>query len=333
VGFILKSNPLPWLLEKDNPSVRFFTLTEIMNLSPLHPEVTAAKAQIMGGGLVPEILRRQKKGGYWEDKEDFYVRAKYRGTTWQIIILAELGGDGRDDRIKKACEFILDISQDRQSGAFCYRGNADSGGFHSCVVPCLTSNMIWSLIRLGHLDDPRVRRAIDWTATFLRLDDGETSPPSGWPYEKREGCWGKHTCLMGVVKALKAFAEIPERARSAEVRRTIGQAAEFLLQHHLFKRSRDLTKPVKQKWLRFGFPTMWDSDALEVLLILARLGYRDPRMHEAAELVLEKQDDQGRWSLENTFNGRFQVNIEQKGKPSKWVTLTALRALTTYFGR
>jgi hypothetical protein len=78
---------------------------------------------------------------------------------------------------------------------------------------------------------------------------------------------------------------------------------------------------------------MWDSDALEVLLILAQLGYREPRMQEAAELVLEKQDDQGRWILENTFNGRFQVNIEQKGKPSKWITLTALRALTGYFGR
>lgn len=48
--------------------------------------------------------------------------------------------------------------------------------------------------------------------------------------------------------------------------------------------------------------------------------------------LLQKRHDQGRWRLENTFNGRFQVNIEQKGKPSKWVTLTALRALTAYFG-
>jgi len=37
------------------------------------------------------------------------------------------------------------------------------------------------------------------------------------------------------------------------------------------------------------------------------------------------------WLLEATFNGRFQVNIEQKGKPSKWVTLNALRALKRYF--
>jgi hypothetical protein len=78
--------------------------------------------------------------------------------------------------------------------------------------------------------------------------------------------------------------------------------------------------------------TIWDSDALEVLLLLTRLGYRDRRMEEAVKLVLTKQDSQGRWLLENTFNGRVQVNIEQKGKPSKWVTLNALRALGAYFG-
>jgi len=39
-------------------------------------------------------------------------------------------------------------------------------------------------------------------------------------------------------------------------------------------------------------------------------------MREAIGLVISKQDDQGRWNLETTFNGRFQVNIERKGKPS-----------------
>jgi hypothetical protein len=324
---------LPWLLEDNNPSVRFFTLTEVLGFVPSHPEVMAAKSDIMERGLVPEILRRQKKGGYWENKEDFYVRTKYRGTIWQIIILAELGADGSDGRIKTACEFTLDVSQDRKSGAFSYRGTTGSGGFHSAVLPCLTGNMVWSLIRFGYLDDPRVQRTIDWITTYLRFDDGETVAPPVWPYEKRDPCWGKHTCLMGVVKTLKALAEIPEGKRSSEVQRTIREAAEFLLRHHLFKRSHDLTKAVKPKWLKFGFPTIWDSDALDVLFLLASLGYRDRRMEEAVELVLEKQDEHGRWRLENTFNGRFQVNIEKKGKPSKWVTLTALRALRTYFGR
>jgi len=323
---------LPWLLERDNPSVRYLALTEIMGLPAGHPEVIEAKAAIMERGTVPEILSRQKKGGYWETQEDFYVQTKYRGTIWQVIILAELGADGRDERVKKACDFLLARSQDRQSGGFSYRGSSAGGGFHSVVIPCLTGNLVWSLLRFGYLSDPRVEQGINWITTYQRFDDGEDAPPKGWPYIKREPCWGKHTCLMGVVKSLRALGEIPEERRTPEISRTIEKGAEYLLRHHLFKRSHDLSKPAKPKWVKFGFPTLWNSDALEVLTLLARLGYRDARMEEAVDLVLSKQSDQGRWLLENTFNGRVQVNIELKGKPSKWVTLNALRALRAYFG-
>jgi hypothetical protein len=319
-------------LETDNPSVRYLALTEIMGFPDSHPEAAEAKAAIMERGTVADILAKQKKGGFWDRKEDFYVRAKYGGTVWQVIILAELGADGNDDRIRKACEFIIEISQDRQSGGFSYRGSQLNGGFHSGVIPCLTGNLVWSLLRFGYSGDPRIKRGIDWITTYLRFDDGEGDTPKGWPYDKREACWGKHTCLMGIVKSLKALSEIPAKRRSSEVARVIEQGSEYLLRHHLFKRSHDLSKVAKPKWLKFGFPTVWDSDALDVLLLLTRLGYKDRRMEEAVELVLSKQDDQGRWLLENTFNGRFQVDIEQKGKPSKWVTLNALRALRTYLG-
>jgi len=32
-------------------------------------------------------------------------------------------------------------------------------------------------------------------------------------------------------------------------------------------------------------------------------------MQEAVDLVISKQDEQGKWKLENTFNRHFQVNI------------------------
>ncbi len=86
----------------------------------------------------------------------------------------------------------------------------------------------------------------------------------------------------------------------------------------------------KTDWLKFGFPLMYQTDALEILAILTKLGYHDPRMQEAIDLLLSKQDDQGRWTLETTFNGRFQVDIEEKDKPSKWITLNALKVLKSY---
>jgi hypothetical protein len=59
---------------------------------------------------------------------------------------------------------------------------------------------------------------------------------------------------------------------------------------------------------------------------------RDERMQEAIDLVVSRQDSQGRWLLQDTFNDRFQVKIETKGKPSKWVTLRALNVLQLYYG-
>ncbi len=328
---VLKADPLPWLLEEDNPSVRYFTLVDILGLPPRDKRVTAAKKAVMEKGTVPKILSRQKKGGYWENREDFYVRTKYNGTVWQLIILAELGADGHDPRIKSVCEFVLQVSQDKRSGGFAYLGGPAGGAYHSAVIPCLTGNMVWSLIRLGYFGDSRVKRGIDWITTYSRFDDGIDFEPKGWPYEKQKHCWGKHTCHSGAVKLVKALAEIPERERSSAVKRTLEAGAEYFLAHHIHRRSHDLSKVVKPKWAKFGFPTMWDGDALEVFGLLIKLGYRDPRMQEAADLILAKQDAQSRWQLENTYNGRIQVDIEKKGKPSKWITFLVLKALKRYY--
>jgi hypothetical protein len=328
---VLKADPIDWLLEKNNPSVRYFTLRDILEKHENNQELQEARLEIMKAGLVPAILVKQKKEGYWEIPEKFYT-AKYRGTVWQLLILAELGADITDVNIKKACEFIMNNSQDLESGGFAYSASAKKGGGrHSEVVPCLTGNMVWSLIRLGYLDDPRVKRAIKWITDYQRFDDGIQESLKGWPYDRlKTGCFGKHTCHMGAVKTFKALSEIPENQRSADVKNMIEKGAEYILKHHIYKRSHDLNHVAKPGWLKFGFPLMYQTDALEILGILTKFGYKDERMQEAINVLISKQDDQGRWKLENTFNGRFQVNIEQKGKPSKWITLNVLRVLKRF---
>jgi hypothetical protein len=327
---LLNSDPIDWLLEKDNPSIRYFTLTDILERSINDISVKEAKKNIMNLGVVPKILAKQKEGGYWETPTNFYVSTKYKGTVWSLIILAELYADKKNEKIKKACEFIIKYSQDRLSGGFAYKGTEKNGGDHDGTLPCLTGNMVWSLIRFGYIDDPRIQESIDWIVKYQRFDDAIERNPKGWPYEKRENCWGKHTCHMGIVKNLKALAEIPEKNRSEKVNKTIEKAAEFMLNHHIYKRSHNLNEIAKQEWLQFGFPLMWKIDILEILDILTRLGYKDSRMQEAIDLVISKQNEHGRWILEKSLNGRVQANIEKKGKESKWITLIALRVLKRY---
>jgi hypothetical protein len=76
---------------------------------------------------------------------------------------------------------------------------------------------------------------------------------------------------------------------------------------------------------------MYQTDILEIAGILVELGIKDKRMGEAIEKIVSKQDNKGQWNLESTFNGRFQVNIEKKDKPSKWLTYRALRVLKKYY--
>lgn len=324
---LLSADPVDWLLEEGNPSARLHTLTDVLDLPESDGRVVEARRDVMQRGIVSRLLDLQEPDGHWGEANRFYV-AKYRGTVWQLLILAELGADPRDRRIRAACEFILANSQDLESGGFSvHRSAKHGGGRHREVIPCLTGNMVWSLIRLGYLDDKRVQWAIDWITTTQRFDDGDVEAPTGWPYDKAKPCWGRHTCHMGVVKSLKALAEIPENQRSVAVQRTISEGVEYLLKHHLFKRSHDLSKVSKPGWKRFGFPLMYQTDVLEILDIITKLGFHDDRMREAIDLALAKQGVDGRWTLENTFNGKVLIDIETKGAPSKWITLRALRVL------
>lgn len=60
----LKAGQTEWLLGKDNPSVRYFTLTDILGMPEKSPEVKEAKAEIMERGVVAKILARQKDEDY-----------------------------------------------------------------------------------------------------------------------------------------------------------------------------------------------------------------------------------------------------------------------------
>lgn len=318
---------LAWLLEPSEPSVRYLTLVELLDRSKRDAEVCEARRSIMETGPVPRILAKQREDAYWEEQESFYEGAIYKGTAWTMILLAELRAEGEDPRVRNACEFILDWSQDRASGGFAYRGTRESGGEHDRVLPCLTGNLVWALGRFGYRNDPRWKRGVEWITKYQRFDDGAAQAPKGWPFSTRKSCWGRHSCHMGVVKALKALAEIPAYRRTKAVRQTLDKAVEYLLAHRIHKRSHDLSRVSRPQWLKPGFPWMWDSDIVEILEILTRLGCRDERMAEALEVLQAKRRPEGFWLLEDDYWGRLQTNIEKRGKPSKWVTLTALRVM------
>ncbi|MBU7031255.1 MAG: nitrogen fixation protein NifH, partial [Theionarchaea archaeon] len=271
---------------------------------------------------VKKILGQQTPEGYWESLDSFYL-PKYRATYHQLLILAELGTP-RVNSIEEVIETMFDHHQ-YESGHFSMNRIKTDRGKRSMLRDgaCLTGNMVGALIRLGYLHDERTQRAI----SFLCETHDRGWPCRAYPIDPDRVF--PLNCYMGGVKPLRALSMIPEEERNQQVRDIIREEIEIYLENEIFMYLKDENGERKAKtgWKRFGFPLFYQSDALEVLDILTHLGVKDERMRAALNLLLEKQTAEGKWILENTFNGKMWVDIEKKGMPSKWITLKAVRIL------
>lgn len=328
---VLNNDPIPWLLEPDpaNPGVRYFALRELLDQPEDDPEVQAARAAIMTTGPVPAILDAQYPDGYWVKPGGGYS-PKYRSTVWQIIFLAELGADPADERVRRGCEYLLSHSIAANGAFSAYQKPVSSG-----CIPCLNGNLLYALQRLGYADDPRVHAAMDWLVRAITGEEGFRYLKSGicgpcFACSANQG----QPCAWGANKAMKALIAIPAERRGAlAVQRALTVGVEFLLSRDPAVADYPYTKRVSSTWFKFGFPLTGRSDVLETTAVLVELGYGgDPRLANALQFILSKQDAQGRWKLENALHGKMWADIEQKGKPSKWVTLRALRVLKHVVG-
>lgn len=321
----LKADALPWLLEPDdgNPGVRLLALRYLLDRPVDDREVQLAQQTVMTSGPVPAILEAQDADGYWVKPGAGYG-PKYRGTEWQIIFLGELGADPSDERVRRGCAYVLAHST-APNGGFSAMANAVASG----VVHCLNGNLLVALQRLGFGDDTRVQAALDWQARAITgegdiqfIKSGTCGP--GFCCAANYGL----ACGWGAVKALRALLTVPPDRRTPAIERAVQAGAEFLLSRDPAAADYPYLERVSSTWFKYGFLLSYWSDILELVTVLAQVGYgRDPRLDAAWQLILDKQDAQGRWKLENSLNGKTWQDIEAKGQPSKWITLRARLAL------
>ena len=254
---------------------------------------------------------------------------KYTATTHTLLILAELGAR-RNLKIEKAIEYLFKFQ--RNSGHFRLNLPKTEKGKDSIVNDgcCIDGNILYYLNHFGYLEDPRTEKLINFQIEYHSDDDG------GWHCRAfpiiPENVFPKN-CYMGGVKVLKALSQIPQNQRSSDLERIIKQEIELILENGIFKYLKNPEGNRKEKagWKRFGFPLFYQSDVLEVLDILTTLGVKDERMQESINLVLSSRNTQGTWDLKDTFNGKMYCEIDEKNKPSKWITLRAARVLSRYF--
>ncbi len=310
----LKANPIPWLLEPDEPSVRYFTLRDLLGRPADDPELLAARAAIPNSPTVRAILAAQRPDGYWTTNEGTYF-PKYTTTHWQVILLAELGLTG--DHPAALWEKALAV-MDRAIAAI----GADDAIEQNEVLWCYSANTIRYLCLYGLGESPAARRAL---TQLLRL--AESNRTWACPYNDEPD--SPPECLWGAIKVLRAVWALPSSLHTPAVADLQALAANALLDHDFTVQNVGRTTlGWVTDWFAFGFPGFYESDLLEGLEALAALGYgNDARFRQWLPTVLDQQDEQGRWLLRNSFNGHMIADIEVLGQPSKWVTLRALRTL------
>lgn len=304
-----------WLLEPDQPSVRYLTLTQLLHRPEDDPEVRAAKADIARKGWAADILAKQDPAGWWVREEKLY-RPKYTSTNWMLLVLSDLGLTKEDPRIARACDLWI-RQMASTDGAF-----APFGGKSGHL--CTAGNTARALVKFGYGDHPKVRSTFEWLVDHADKKGGWSCFGSGRNLDSWEG--------------LSAFAVYPREKWTAEMDRVVEQGAEFFLERELHRQG-DPYKP----WYRTHYPVHYYYDLLVGLDLLTSLGYADdPRLGHAIAWLKKRRRSDGRWNLdaahpdvEGSMREYIQkhpkeftpVALEKAGEPSKMITLKALCVL------
>lgn len=316
-----------WLLEPENPSVRYWTLQHLSGKSKDDGEVTKAQSNIMKSECIKSILSAQKKEGYWEKKENMYL-PKYTATTHNLLLLSELGAI-RTPQIESAIEHVFQFQVN--SGHFRMTIPKTEKGKDSKLrdMCCFDGNILYYLLQFGYLKDPRVEQLIQFLIENHSDDYGWHC--RAFPIEPTK-VFPKN-CFMGAIKVLRGLAAIQSKDRPKEVQHIINQEVESIFQNEIYKYLRlpDGSRKIKAGWRTFRFPMFYQSDILEVLDILTSLDIKDERMQESIDMVKSKQLKDGKWEMKSTFNEKMLCNIDVKNEASKWITLRALRVLKRYY--
>jgi hypothetical protein len=317
-----------WLLEKEDPGVRYLALRDI---DRDREGALKERKRVHKEGPISEILSNMKPDGYWLKPGPGY-NPKYFSTVWSLIQLAELGGSVKaDKRIGAACAYLLDH-------ALAGGGQFTMNGAPSGTIDCLQGNLCWALTAL-ECDDDRLRGAFEWMA---RSVTGEGIAPVEeksahiryYAYQCGPGfaCGAnnKLPCAWGAVKVMRAFSALPAKRQTPVIRRALDRGIKFLfsVDPATAEYPCGFSGKPNRSWWKFGFPVFYVTDILQVVEVLTALGYgKDRRLQNALKSIEEKRTPEGKWRLEYDYAGKTWVDYGPKKQPNKWVTLRALRAL------
>ena len=306
---------LDWLLEPENPSVRYRTLTELLRIPKNDPEAQMARAAIPESPVVKHIFTKMHPDGYWLHRGvGAGVSYAMSGSTHFVLAyLAELGLDREDDRIARAVERYLSLKEPDRPNPNIWEIPPD----YRLHQSCLYAYNLRTFMMLGYRHDPRIQERINVLLNDWRFDGGYLCDRPSFMVKKTK------SCIRGSQKALMAFAELPEYWQHERCQALVDY---FLRRQVIYKKSHP-GEIIRSEVVASVFPFVINASLLESLYALSKMGFsKHPALDPAWQYLEAKRDEQGRYILDHSRQGIF--NAGPNGQPNKWVTLYAYQALS-----
>jgi hypothetical protein len=307
-----------WLLDSD-PSIRWQVMRDLLDAPEAEWRVEQAKVETEGWGA--RLLSYQDEDGQWAGGSfvpaDFEPREwKERGQPWtatcfSLTQLRELGLDPASDGATRTVELIGANSRWDEGAQPYWEGE---------VEECINGRTVADGAYFGVDVSPIVARLID-----------ESQRDGGWNCERSNGSVRSsfHTTinvLEGLLEYERATGGTPQ---SREARKS---GEEYLLKRKLFRRL-STGEPADERFLSFLHPNRWRYDVLRALdyfrsSAMLTGANPDPRLGETINHIRSRRLEDGTWSLDWRPPGRVWFEVDDgPGKPSRWVTLRAMRVL------
>ncbi|TFG72972.1 MAG: hypothetical protein E4H27_01625 [Anaerolineales bacterium] len=333
-----REDVIQWLLQEDNPPVRYLTLIRLLHCTESDAEVQQARSELMNYSVTQGILAHSHE--IWHS-ETYYGRWSFKGKHWNTHFLGCYMADGHDPRIASDLQAML---EEEWTANYC---------MNACILTAFR--------RLGYGDHPHVIEGTEVMAQ--RLLDAGGIPCGGMQYDLMTHCY------MTLPKYLFCFSEVPPEQQTPIIQKAIDWIVKELVSHQVYiylpanreawleirdqapkrgelapgERVKDWVAEKrevfmkeqgfggyqsKRYWTRFGFPLNYNSDIVEAMLALATVGTpMSDELVKPLEIILKKRTSEGVWRLDRSFNGQMWADVEIKGQPSKWITLFALIVL------
>jgi hypothetical protein len=300
---------ISWLLEAASPSIRYLTLTRLLELPLDDPRVNQTREEIALKGPVPAILARQSPAGNWQGEHSYYT-PKYVSTHWSMMLLAEFTPPevAAGAAMRRGAEFMLADTREWITGLH---------GAQAWDIQCLWGNILRYAAQSGLQDDERTRAAIAYLA--------ESALEGNWRCPHNDG----QPCAWGAARSLWGFAALRERAQIPGVEETIAYALHFLLEEYpLVSASYPTPRgKISPFWAELNFPLFYQADILFVLRVLGELGLlAHPGAAAALDWLAAKQEENGRFPGQSPFSSRT-YGLGGASETRRWVTLQALGVL------